>query len=260
MVKRAFVCWVLLALVTGCSSTRQAGTRPFRFGEDTFAFVNNVKWEYGYDAKGHWHGHPREPEPEYTQHCFVVSRSARQFFQHAHFDASLPEATEEEYRKLVRKVISTSPRTDLPEPRKIVIPGYANLWEFSRKYEPLLKEECGSWWHSYFQRGHWRMVFPFSHGHQEKMAAQLALAVRENRPPIVHLACFPSLRINHAVVLYEVEETPEELRFTVYDPNSAAKPERLIFDRKERVFNFSTTTYFPGGNVSVYEVYTKGCY
>ena len=249
------------AFLMGCASApRMAGSRSFRFETDTFAYANEVDVDYAYDAQGRWVGHARQPKPDYTRHCFVVARSAGQFFQHARFDAARPKATDAGYRRLVRKVVSTSPRRDLAESAKVIIPGYANLREFSREQERLLKEECGSFWQSYFQRGHWRMVFPFSRGNQAKMAARLAMDLRKNRPPIVHLVCFPSLRINHAVLLYEVQETPEEIRFATYDPNAPQQPTWLAFRRAGRTFDFPVNTYFPGGRVAAYEVYRRGCY
>lgn len=250
-----------LAFLMGCASApRMAGSRPFRFEADTFTYANEVKVEYAYDAQGRWRGHARQPKPDYTLQCFVVARSARQFFQHARFDPALPKATEADYRRLVQRVVSTSPRRDLAESAKVTIPGYANLREFSRDHERMLKKECGSFWQSYFQRGHWRVVFPFSRGHQEIMAARLVEAIRENRPPILHVINFPNLRINHAVLLYEVQETVEAIRFATYDPNSSQQPAWLIFHRANRTFSLPTNTYFQGGEVDVYEVYRKGCY
>lgn len=252
---------ICLSFLMGCASApRKAGNRPFQFQADTFAYANEVNVEYAYDAQGRWRGYARQPKPDYTLCCFVVARSAGQFFQHVRFDPARPKATEAEYRRLVRKVVSTSPRRDLAEAGKVIIPGYANLREFSREQERLLKQECGSFWQSYFQRGHWRMVFPFSRGHQEKMAARLAGAVRENRPPILHIVCFPSLRINHAVLLYEVQETTEEIRFATYDPNASEQHTWLTFRRADRTFNFPANSYFRGGDVAAYEVYRQGCY
>jgi hypothetical protein len=257
----AFAMCLGLAFLTGCASApRMAGSRPFQFEADTFAYANEVDVDYACDAQGRWRGHARQPKPDYTRHCFVVARAAALFFQHARFDSALPQATEAGYRRLVRKVVSTSPRRDLAESARVIIPGYANLREFSRAQERLLKEECGSFWQSYFQRGHWRMVFPFSRGHQEKMAARLAEAVRENRPPILHVVCFPSLRINHALLLYEVQETTEEIRFATYDPNAPQLPAWLTFRRAGRTFDFPPNTYFRGGEVDAYEVYRRGCY
>ena len=247
-----------LAFLTGCASTpRTTGSRPFHFETDTFAYANDVTEDFAYDTEGRWRGHTRDPKPDYTRYCFVVARSARQFFQNARFDSALPVATETEYRRLVRKVVSTNPRKDLVESAKVIIPGYANLREFSGEQEQVLKEECGSFWQSYFQRGNWRMVFPFSRLDQQKMADQLARAVRENRPPILHVVCFPSLQINHAVVLYGIEETAEDILFAVYDPNAPHLPASLTFHRASRTFNYPMNADFQGGDVNTYEVYSK---
>ena len=247
----------LLVIFTGCSSPQVASTRAFQFETDTFAYANEIENAYGYDEKGEWCKRPVKPEPTYSRHCFVVARSARQFFQHARFEPDLPEVSEADYRKLVRKVVGMSPRKDLPA--QIVIPGYANLREFSAEHEPLLKEECGSLWQSYFQRGHWRMVFPFTGRQRERMAGQLMEAVQAQRPPVVHLVRFPGLEINHAVVIYDARETEDEIRFAVYDPNSPESPTRLAFDRKKRTFEFPRNKSFEGGLVQAYEVY-RGCY
>ena len=136
-----------------------------------------------------------------------------------------------------------------------MIPGYANLRDFSRDYETLLKSESGSAWGSYLQRGNWRMILFFSARHQERMAAQLTASLHRNRPPIVHVADFPHLHINHAIVLFGVRESDTEIVFDVYDPNDAAAPATLRFDRQKRRFYFPACSYFQGGQVDVYEIY-----
>ncbi len=253
--------WLCLGCLMGCASApRPAGTRPFQFATDTFAYANEVDVAYAHDAEGRWRGHAVEPKPGYTLQCFVVARSARQFFQHARFDPALPKASDAEYRRRVRAVVAISPRRDLPAAAKVVIPGYATLREFSGEQERLLKAECGSFWQSYFQCGNWRMVFPFTGGQRTATATQLMQAVREHRPPVVHLACFPSLRINHAVLLFEVQETTETIRFATYDPNAPGQATWLTFHRADRTFSYPANKYFPGGRVDAYEVYCGTCF
>jgi hypothetical protein len=189
-----------------------------------------------------------------------VARSARQFFQHARFDPKLPEADDATYRKLIRRVVSTSPRTLLSEGKRIVIPGYTNLFHFSQAKERLLKEECGGAWQSYFQRGHWRMIFPFSGRHQSKMVERLRDSIRRNRPPVIHIARFPSLTINHALVLFGVQETEAEVEFTAYDPYDPLKPEVLTFRKSDRQFYYPANDYFVGGKADVYEIYCSWNY
>ena len=251
---------LLLALLgSGCAGSRAreaSFARPFAFAEDTFAYRNDLVWIYYRDpATGKFEHKNREPKPDYTHHCFPVARSARQFFQHARFDPTQPVADEEAYRKLIRRVVSTSPRKLLPEHERIVIPGYTNLFAFSQAQERLLKEECGGAWQSYFQRGHWRMIFPFSSRGQVKMVEQLRESILRNRPPVVHIARFPSLTINHALVLFDARETESEVSFTVYDPYDPLKPSVLTFNKLERQFYYPANDYFVGGKADVYEIY-----
>ena len=252
-------CVAALALaLAGCATSQPAATetrRPFNFQTDTFAYPNDLVWEYYFDAQGKWKNRPRLPKPDYTHHCFVVARSARQFFEHARFDPAQPVADTATYRHLIRRVLATGPSHDLPDSAKIVIPGYANLRAFSQAQEHLLKAECGGAWQSYFQHGHWRMIMPFSRHHQEKMAAQLLADLKADRPPVVHVVRFPQLTINHAVVLFDSTETNGEITFSTYDPNKPDKPAVLIYHRDTRTFTFPANDYFPGGRVDIYEVY-----
>lgn len=252
-----------LLLFSGCATHphRQLhGPRPFELQRDTFAYANELVWEYYHDAEGNWTSRKREPKPDYTHHCFVVARSVRQFFQHARFDASQPTADAETYRRLIRRVVSIDPRRSLSQPERIVIPGYANLREFSQEQEQLLKDECGGAWRSYFQRGHWRMVFPFTRRHQARAAEEFARDLHRNLPPVVHVVRFPQLTINHALLIFDAEETEREIHFSAYDPNTPETPVSLTFDRASRTFYLPANDYFPGGRVDVYEIYRSLLY
>jgi len=248
--------------LAGCATSppSAACSRHFIFEQDTFAYANELVWEYHYDNHGRWTHRSRGPKPDYTHHCFVVARAAKQFFRNARFDPALPEADSATYRTLIRKVVSLNPRKALPEAKKIVIPGHANLRTFSQEQEGLLKALCGGAWQSYFQRGHWRMIWPFSRDQQRHTAERLMREIRNNTPPVVHLVRFPSLTINHAVVLFDGQETAERIEFAVYDPNSPEQPTTLTYDRARRSFSFPTNDYFPGGRVDVYEIYRSWCY
>ena len=249
---------VAALLGAGCAShsRRDPSDRAFEFGRDTVAFTNELLWTYGYGPYGHWQGWPRNPEPTYSLRCFVLARTVKQFYLHARFDPRLPRLEVSGYRPLVRRVIRSSPRQGRPEDERIVIPGYPDLTAFSRAQETLLKAECGGGWRSYFQRGHWRMVFPFSRRHQEKTAIRLIAAARAGVPAVVHVVNFPSLGINHALLVYGVESSGRKHFFAAYDPDAPERPLWLTFDWSRRAFHFPSTEYFPGGKVNVYEVYS----
>jgi hypothetical protein len=255
---------LMLVIASGCAIPRResgAFPRPFEFGRDTFAYSNELFWVYQIDpGTGRTYHHWRTPGPEYAQHCYVVARSARQFFQYARFDSTLPATDEPTYRQLVRRVISTDPRHELNASKQIVFPGFANLREFSAAYEDLLKAECGSMWQSYFQRGHWRMILPFSARHTRKTVEQLVASIRRNRPPLVHVAHFPRLQINHALLLYDAHEFEDRWELEAYDPNFATTPSKVLFYKQPAHFYFPPQSYFQGGVVDVYEIYHRWLY
>ena len=257
--------WLLLVslacLFGGCAATPTDGRQPsraFAFPQDTFAFANELVWEYGWDANGRWHGRPRVPEAQYSHRCFVLARATKQFFLQAQFHPDAPPVDDLTYRRLVRAILDSSPIKSGPD--TVDIPGYRNLHEFSTEQASLLKAEAGGPWKSYFQRGHWRMIFPFTRGSQLKTAHRFLQTIRKGRPAVAHLVCFPSLRINHAVVVFAAEEQDQEILFQLYDPNTPNQPETLVFNRITRTFQFPPTDYFPGGPVDVYEVYRSLCY
>ncbi len=248
-----------LALLSGGCATRNVRSvseRPFVFGHDTFSYRNDLVWEYVFDdAAGKTSHRTKEVLPDYTHHCFVVARTARQFFQFARFDPAFPQTDDATYRKLINKVVARDPGRDISPEKRIVIPGFTNLFDFSIGKRKLLQEECGGAWRSYLQRGHWRIMFPFSRGGQEREAQVLMQEIRNQRPPVVHLVKFPQLTINHAVLLFGVKETERAIEFIAYDPYEAEHPVPLTFDRASRQFSFGRNPYFIGGDVNVYEIY-----
>jgi len=252
---------VLAALVLcGCSTTPFSASHHFDFAKDSFSFQNELVWEYHYDANGKWVTNRRDPPGTYSQHCFVLARACLQFYENASFAPQLPVADERTYRRLVKQVISTNPRYPLAEDERIIIPGYSDLRTFSHAQEAILKAECGSGWESYFQRGHWRMIFPFSRREQQHMADQITNHLAKNRPAAVHVVRFPALTINHAVVIYNWKDTEDEIRFDTYDPNNCAAPVVITYNKSSRTFYLPANDYFPGGRIDVYQVYHRGNY
>jgi hypothetical protein len=242
------------------SPATQCATR-FQFERDTFAYANELVWEYRLEPGATTMTTFRnDPPPAYAHRCFVMVRSVRQFRYHARFDAGLPVAEAQTYRRQIREVVSRSPRRPSPEPARIVIPGYGGLRAFSQAQEPLLKAECGGAWQSYFVRSHWRMVFPVPRWHQAGTAQQLIRALEAGRQPIVHVFRFPRVTINHGIVLYSCAETPAGLRFSAYDPNIPEHPAELNYHRADRTFLLPRNHYWAGGRVEVLEVYRGWLY
>jgi hypothetical protein len=226
----------------------------FDFRSDTFAFPNETVFEYNIPSKSP--PRPRiQANPDYTLRCFVMTRSARQFFQDARFDPTQHVASDATYAELVRRVVAMDPRDDRANKSPIVIPGYPNLRAFSAARERLVKEQLGGAWQSFLQRGNWRILLPFFDEQQQATATGLVEALRQNRLPVVHVVTH-SLSINHAVLLFGAALQRDRISFSMYDPNDPRSPLQLEFDRETSTFRFPTTAYFGGGPVKVYEVYT----
>ena len=230
--------------------------RRFDFARDSFAFANELVWEYQLDpASGKMNFLRRKTKPDYAHRCFVLARASRQFLYHAVFDPEQKAPAENDYRVLVREVLSRSPRWPSSIEERVIIPGPANLREFSRKEEQLLKSEGGGAWRSYVLRSHWRMIYPISRAHQKETAARLVAALQKNIPPILHMVKFPSLTINHGIVVFAHDETPDGYEFAIYDPNDPAQPGRLIFNRTTKIFSLPSNRYWKGGVLNVIEIY-----
>jgi hypothetical protein len=234
----------------------ETGVRRFEFARDSFAFANELLWEYRFDAEtGKTIFRKRKPKPGYALRCFVLTSAARRFLYHARFDANKTIADDETYRRLIGEVIARNPRIPCEPENQIVIPGFANLHEFSSAREKLLKVGCGGAWRSYVLRSHWRMVFPISREHQKRTAEDLFAAIQKNFSPIIHLVKFPSLTINHGMILFDVMETENGLEFSAYDPNDREKPARLKFDHTAKKFFLPANSYWAGGELDIIEIY-----
>jgi hypothetical protein len=240
----------------GARAIVTSGFDPHR---DAFSFANELIWQYeqGTPTGGRREGRGR---PVFGQRCMHMVRQARQFFYGALFDPSLPRVSEAEYAARIERVFAIDPRrTDAPGGR-IAIPGFASLREFSREHEALLKQRAGSRWQSYFQRGNWRMLFPFTQGHQRRTADALFRSIERGHPPIVHVMNFPRIDVNHAMLLYRAAVTTDGIRFHGYDPNRPDVPLELRYEQQRARFVLAPTPYFAGGPVKTYEIYRGWLY
>ena len=264
MLWRALILLGLLFPATGCVTSRPVAATPVRlfdFSKDTFSYANELVWIYHFDTnRAVIATERREPPPTYSHHCYPMAREARQFFLHARFDAGAAALDREGYRARVRAVMRGDGVTPVAEEQRVVIPGFASLREFSAAQGELLQAEGGGAWRSYFQRGNWRLLWPFSRAGQARRAEELARAVAAGRVPLLHLGRFPQLSINHMVLLVGAREEADAVRFAVYDPNLPERSVELVFERATRTFFFPQNDYFAGGRVDVYEIGTGGCY
>lgn len=250
-----------LALAVSVISQDSSGplgdtSRTFEFGRDTFAFRNELVWEYRVDGQAVRMSTRRaEPAPAFAHRCFVMVRAVRQFLFHARFEPELPRPQEDGCFQLARAVLRRSPRCPSGPGAGVRIPGFRGLRELSATYEALVKRVVGPAWQSYVLRSHWRIVFPFTRRHQAREAGSLLAGLSAGRFPIVHVVRFPQLTINHGLLLFSAEPAGEAVKFMAYDPNTPQAPTRLSYRPDQRTFFLPPSRYWAGGRVDVFEIY-----
>lgn len=228
----------------------------FRFLRDSFAFTNETVWSYTTDpATGEQVMRKKSEKPAYSLHCYVVARSALQFFAHARFDPDLPRLPDSDYIPRIRAVVRRPPDQTSPLLKRVVFPGFRSLHDFSQHAEGMLKAHCGGAWQCYLQRGNWRMLLPFTRHHQQHEARRLTARLQAGLPAVIHAGRFPQLTINHALLLFDAQPTPDGCDFATYDPNQPLHPIVLRFEARSRTFFLPRLDYFAGGRVDVYRIY-----
>ncbi len=232
----------------------------FDFHRDTLAFPNQLLWTYRFSDDGtRWEGHRQQPRPRYTHRCFVLARLVHLFAGHAGFRPDLPRPDEDTLLRRVLAVLARNPRSDPGSLPPVMFAGWTGLRELSRDREPLLKQAAGGAWRSYVLRSHWRMIFPITRAHQARTAKSLVSGLQAGRTRVVHIVRFPSLTINHALMLYSAEGGSRETRFLAYDPNDATGPVTLSYSADTREFRLPATRYWPGGRLDVIEIFRSWC-
>ena len=235
----------------------EPATRKFDFFRDTFAFRNELVWEYLIDEKtGAVTTRKNDPPPTYAHHCFVLVRAAKQFNLHARFDPSRPESSPADYAKKIREVLSRHLAKPSPEDDRIIFPAFNGLREFSAAHEQVLKQNLGGAWQSYVNRRHWNMLVPYTRRRIETEANHLITQIQKNRTPVVHVFRFPQLTINHALLIFAFQKTNQGITFQTYDPNLPAAPSELLYLAAEHRFDLPRNIYWAGGAVKVYETFT----
>jgi hypothetical protein len=241
----------LIALLGIFAST--AAARPFDLWRDTFAFANETVFQYGVDERGKLHITRRDKPPRYAHRCFVMSRSALQFWQFARFDPKQPRVSREEYERIARRVSRIPVWSHGPRER-IVVPGFRDLHEFSEVMPGVLQENVGAWFPSYVRVGNYRMAMGHPRAGQSAAARWLERSISEGKPRALYLSRFPHM--NHSVVVYRMERKANgDPRFWVYDPNYPGKAAWLDYRSVTRSFEFEPRWYFPGGQVNVMRLY-----
>ena len=235
-------------------------TPAFRFDRDTFAFANQTVFEY-HEGHASLRKASATRRDAYNRHCFVMCRTAMQFKKFARFDrhsSPLDDATlADRVRAVAHQPAWTEP---LPENQRIVFPGYKDLKEMSKARRELVQLNIGHGWPSYFRISNMRMVFQDGPGYQEETHARLNTILARGDLFVAFLTTYPSLSINHAVLVYNRKSFSPNSgieRYLVYDPNHPESPRELTWSAHDRAFAYQKDWDFVGGIIRVYQTYGK---
>jgi hypothetical protein len=234
----------------------------FGFVRDTFAFPNETIFDYHAGVPYARRFAPGKNQPKrYTSRCFVMSRSVVQFKKFARFEPKLPPPDDAELARRLRLICRQHPwEAPCPEDQRVVISGYRDLSELSEKRTRVVQENIGLGWPTYFRFGNWRMFGVHSRRYQAIQRAELEDALRHDDFFVAYLTTFPSLSINHAVLVYSHGSpgpNKDKVRYRVYDPNHPDKPRELDYSLSKREFSYEKDWDFLGGFVRVYHVYGR---
>jgi hypothetical protein len=229
----------------GAARATSASTPGFVFARDTFAFRNEIR--------------ARHPDVEdlYANYCFVLAKGLRQFFQSARFDPAAPKLDHAGYVERVRAVKAYpvwKPPLSLDD--RVVIPGYADLREFSGAETDAVKEGLGGRFWTMVHWTNWRVTFPVTASHQANVADEIADDLREGRLVQLLVTNWPVPELNHTVVAFAFrDEAAGDRVFDVWDPNDPDGPGKVTFDHERRRF-WATDVYDTRpGPIRVFRMY-----
>jgi hypothetical protein len=198
----------------------------FSFANDTFAFPNMIRSR-----------HPDDEPGLYANYCFVLARAIRQFAQFVRFDPALPKLDHAGYFERVKQIGARRPWDPPPPPaERIVIPGYANLREFSRDQEAAVKEGLGGRLLTLLHWTNWRAALPITDDGQETVGREIVEELRAGRLVQLLVSNFPKPELNHTVVVFESHPKKGSIDFIVWDPNNPDGPGIITFDQGARRF------------------------
>lgn len=257
--------WVVLVGVglAGCSVTRPPGSvakgrRGFDVVRDVSGVTNELRWVYRVqEGSGRVVHAKREPPPTFSLRCFGLAAMARAFYLQARFEPAAPGLDERGLEERVRQVMARGARAGaVAEKDRVVIPGFTDLRELSGARPELVKSVCGGAWRSYVQRGHWRMLLPFTPGQCRRVGDRLAEVLAAGEPVVVHVEDFPKNTLNHAVLAYAVSRRGDrgDRVFQCYDPNEPGRVLEIVDEGGSGLFRYPVTPYFRGGQVFLYVV------
>ena len=243
-------------LLTAYDAPENPAPHPFQYATDTFSFANETVWNYVGGTVQKEPDHSKTEKRDYTRRCFVVTRAAVQFWKFAKFEPDLPPLAPDLLPDRIRQVANIDVwQKPLPPGKRIAFPGYANLREISKAHASVFQANIGLGWPVYFRAGNMPIIVPIGRDTEAELNNEIFRDLQMNFPTIVWLYNFPSLNINHVLVIISGQHEGTKFHYKVYDPNYATGPRNLDFDVPTRTFTYQPTFYFKGGPVEARAIY-----
>jgi hypothetical protein len=234
----------------------ETAPRPFQYDTDTFSFANETVWNYVNGSVQSESSQPQAKKRGYTRRCFVVTRAAVQFWKFARFDPKAAPLPPDQLADRIREVTERSVWLPaLSHQQRIVFPGYANIREISAAEPGVFQENIGLGWPVYFRAGNMPIIAPLYRETEARLNDEIFHDLQQNYPTIVWLYNFPSLNINHVIVVIAGKKDHGRFLYQVYDPNYDSGPKKLEYDLVTRTFSYQPTFYFKGGTVNARAIY-----
>jgi hypothetical protein len=257
---RSYSCFA--AIFLSAAFRHDAVASDFDFDRETLSFANTTVFQYK-EGKAHVRRNDsdtRNAKP-YSRRCFVMSRTVLQFHKFARFAPGGAPLDDKELAGRVRKVTHEAPwHAARPREQRIVFPGYRDLRALSEARARVLQDNIGLGWPTYFRPGNGRMFYQHAASYQERTHANINRALARREFFIAYLSDFPTLHINHSVLIYARKPVRSESgveHYLVYDPNHPDAPRELKWILAKGAFDFQKDEEFPGGFTRVFQVYGK---
>lgn len=259
MPARPQVVLILLAIFALASRAYEAplhpAPRPMSYPRDFYAFKNETVWNYGGGAVQSGPDTAKK-QRQYTRRCFVLCRSTVQFWKFAKFDPTLRPLGDDAMARRIREVCERSVWLPvLADKDRIVIPGYHDLREASAARGDVFRSNVGLGWPIYFRPGNFPITVPVDRSTEARVNSEIYHDLEMSYPTIIWAYRFPSLKLNHVLVVYNCRRDAQTYHYLVYDPNYNDRSGRLDYDIKSRSFSYMPTYYFKGGYTNVRAIY-----
>jgi hypothetical protein len=120
----------------------------------------------------------------------------------------------------------------------------------------IFQANIGLGWPFYFRAGNIVIASWVTRALEDRLNREIFHDLQLNTPTIIWAYRFPSLKLNHVIVIYAGTRDPNgRYHYLVYDTNYRDASKHLDYDPHTRTFTYQPVYYFKGGPVTVRSLY-----